>query len=118
MNTLNFSRPSKFFAILLTSILSTVIYLFLAFNDGLIGYLAVPMMIFAYITVFYLSIILFLTSIKEKSILSISISIISSSWVVYGLGSEYFSDGINFNIMIGLLLFSIMTNYYGYRKQL
>ena len=96
MNTLNLATPSKFFTILLTSILSTFIYLLLVFNDGLIGYLAVFLMIFAYIFGFYLSIILFLTGLKEDSILSIGISIISSSWVFYGLGSEYFSNGIDF----------------------
>jgi hypothetical protein len=116
MNTLNLATPSKFFTILLTSILSTFIYLFLVFNDGLIGYLAVFLMIFSYIFSFYLSMILFLTGLKENSTLSIGISITSSSWVFYGLGSEYFSNGIDFKIMIGLLLLSIMTNYYGYRK--
>ena len=95
MNKLIFSHRSNFFQILVASILSMIIYLFLVFNDGLIGYIAILMMFFAYIVVFSLSTILFMNSIKEGAVFSIVISVISSCWVIYGLGSEFFSNGIN-----------------------
>lgn len=99
---------------LLANFFSLIIYLLLVFNNGILGYIAVPLFIAAYIFVFCTSVFLIVTGLKINSAPFLFSALFSIFWVVYGIGSEFLSHGINFKIMISLLMLSLIVNFYFY----
>lgn len=107
-----FFNNSIFFKFLLADCVSLVIYLILVFNDGLLGYIAVPLLIFAYFFVFSLSLFSIKKVMNLNSIPLVLCALFSIAWVLYGVSSDIFFQGIEFKIMISLLSLSILFDIY------
>lgn len=107
-----FSIKKISFMLVITNFLSGITFLLLIFNNGLLGYLAIPILLLEYFFVLCLAFYTVFIGIKEHSFPLIMNTFISLVWVLYGLGSEFFSNGINTIIMAFLLTFALITNVY------
>lgn len=100
--------------ILLANLFSLIIYLLLIFNSGLLGYMAVPLLLLAYIFIFCISVSSIRKGINMQSIPLSLCALFSMLWVTYGIGSDLFFHGIDFKIMVSLQILSIVINLYFY----
>lgn len=100
--------------ILLANLFSLAIYLLLVFDNGLLGCIAVPLILLAYIFIFCISAFSIREGIKIDSTPLIVCALFSMLWVIYGIGSDLFFHGIDLKIMIALLILSIVINLYFY----
>ena len=84
-----------------------IVYLFLAYSYSFLGYIAVPLFIISYI----INIILILVSLMVSKLTPtlITLSFLSSLWIVYGISSEFYFDGLNGKIMTPLIIVAIVS---------
>ncbi len=84
-----------------------IVYLFLAYSNSFLGYIAVPLYIISYI----INIILILTSLMVSKLTPtlIILSLLSSVWIIWGLSSEIYFDGLNSKVMIPLIIITIIS---------
>ena len=91
-----------------------LVYLLLTYSESLLGYIAVPLYIISYIINLVLIIISLIVS-KLTTILII-LTLLSSLWIVYGLSSELYFDGLDSKVMIPLIMVAIISNLLRYLK--
>lgn len=84
-----------------------IIYLFLAYSENFLGYVAVPLYLLSYIINITLILVTFIVSKLTPA--SFILSFLSSLWIVYGISSDIYFDGLNNKIMIPLIIVAIIS---------
>lgn len=104
----NTIRPKRIHLYSLMYIYYTfVVYLFLAYNNGLLGYIAVPLYVISYAVNTALILISFIINKLTPNL--VILNILSSLWIIWGLYSEIYSNGLNKKTMIPLIILAIIS---------
>lgn len=108
MNRLIYFKKIELQSFILT-LFALFSFLLVYYNDTLIGYAAVPILILSYfiLTYYYIRI-----AVSSHSVLKQLLTILCSLWIIYGITIDLFFSGLNPIMMILFFSLSLIIQVY------